>query len=105
MAISSEKVNAIEVKGLTYKHNSYSDKTPPALVDLSLSLPKGSRTLLIGANGGKPCRGWPRQKSLTPIQRENPLYFKSLQESVSSGAVTFEYSVKMYFVIRLRCVS
>ncbi|CAE6409311.1 unnamed protein product [Rhizoctonia solani] len=42
---------AIEVKGLTYKHNNYSDVIPPALIDLSLSLAKGSRTLLIGANG------------------------------------------------------
>ncbi|CAE6396319.1 unnamed protein product [Rhizoctonia solani] len=42
---------AIDVKGLTYKHASHSDGIPPALTDLSLSLPKGSRTLLIGANG------------------------------------------------------
>ncbi|KAB5592377.1 P-loop nucleoside triphosphate hydrolase [Ceratobasidium theobromae] len=44
-------INAIEVNGLTYKHNNYSERAPPALVDLSLNLPKGSRTLLIGANG------------------------------------------------------
>ncbi|KAG8691832.1 CCR4-NOT regulatory complex component, partial [Ceratobasidium sp. 394] len=42
--------NAIDVKGLTYAHNNYTN-VPPALADLSLSLPKGSRTLLIGANG------------------------------------------------------
>ncbi|KAJ1311207.1 hypothetical protein OPQ81_009707 [Rhizoctonia solani] len=42
---------AINIKGLTYKHNSYADGIPPALIDLSLNLPKGSRTLLIGANG------------------------------------------------------
>jgi ABC-type uncharacterized transport system ATPase subunit len=44
---------AIEAKSLTYKHVSHNDGIPPALVDLSLGLPKGSRTLLIGANGGK----------------------------------------------------
>ncbi|KAG9104896.1 CCR4-NOT regulatory complex component [Ceratobasidium sp. 370] len=42
--------NAIDVKGLTYAHNTHTN-APPALADLSLSLPKGSRTLLIGANG------------------------------------------------------
>ncbi|ELU41891.1 ABC transporter domain-containing protein [Rhizoctonia solani AG-1 IA] len=42
---------AIDIKDLTYKHASPFDGIPPALVDLSLSLPKGSRTLLIGANG------------------------------------------------------
>ncbi|KAH7344766.1 P-loop containing nucleoside triphosphate hydrolase protein [Rhizoctonia solani] len=42
---------AIDVQGLTYKHNTHSDVILPALIDLSLSLPKGSRTLLIGANG------------------------------------------------------
>ncbi|KAG8733919.1 CCR4-NOT regulatory complex component [Ceratobasidium sp. 423] len=46
-----KSADVIDVKGLTYKHNSYSDGIPPALIDLSLSLPKGSRTLLIGANG------------------------------------------------------
>lgn len=40
---------AISVNGLTYTHNSLS---PPSLVDISLTLPKGSRTILIGANGG-----------------------------------------------------
>ncbi|CAE6447855.1 unnamed protein product [Rhizoctonia solani] len=53
--MSSSKVDksagAIDIKGLTYKHHTYSDGIPPALVDLSLSLPKGSRTLLVGANG------------------------------------------------------
>ncbi|KAG8685264.1 CCR4-NOT regulatory complex component, partial [Ceratobasidium sp. 395] len=42
--------NAIDVKGLTYAHNSHGN-VPPALLGLSLGLPKGSRTLLIGANG------------------------------------------------------
>ncbi|CAE7196644.1 unnamed protein product [Rhizoctonia solani] len=46
-----KSAGVIDVKGLTYRHNTHSDGIPPALVDLSLSLPKGSRTLLIGANG------------------------------------------------------
>lgn len=45
--------NIIDVKALTYNHLSNSNNVTPALVDLALSLPKGSRTLLIGANGGK----------------------------------------------------
>ncbi|CAE6433338.1 unnamed protein product [Rhizoctonia solani] len=48
---ADKSAGAIDIKGLTYKHNAYSEGVPPALVDLSLSLPKGSRTLLIGANG------------------------------------------------------
>ncbi|CAE6535387.1 unnamed protein product [Rhizoctonia solani] len=48
---AEKSASVIDVKSLTYKHNSYSDGVPPALIDLSLSLPKGSRTLLIGANG------------------------------------------------------
>ncbi|KAG9124269.1 CCR4-NOT regulatory complex component [Ceratobasidium sp. 392] len=42
--------NAIDVKGLSYAHTTH-ENIHPALLDLSLSLPKGSRTLLIGANG------------------------------------------------------
>lgn len=40
---------AIDVKGLTYAHERTFE---PALNDIVLSLPPGSRTLLIGANGG-----------------------------------------------------
>ncbi|CAE6442026.1 unnamed protein product [Rhizoctonia solani] len=48
---TDKSAGAIDIRRLTYKHNNYSDAISPALVDLSLSLPKGSRTLLIGANG------------------------------------------------------
>ncbi len=41
--------DAISVNSLTYAHNSFSE---PSLVDVRLHLPKGSRTILIGANGG-----------------------------------------------------
>jgi CCR4-NOT complex subunit CAF16 len=37
------------VQNLTYSHDRFA---PPALSDINISLPKGSRTLLIGANGG-----------------------------------------------------
>jgi len=40
---------AVSVVGLTYSH---SPLTPPSLLDVVLALPSGSRTLLIGANGG-----------------------------------------------------
>ncbi|KAF8913875.1 P-loop containing nucleoside triphosphate hydrolase protein [Gymnopilus junonius] len=39
---------AISAAHLTYSYNSFS---PPSLVDVNLSLPPGSRTILIGANG------------------------------------------------------
>lgn len=41
--------DAIFIKSLTY---SYISGTEPVLKDIDLCLPKGSRTLLIGANGG-----------------------------------------------------
>jgi CCR4-NOT complex subunit CAF16 len=39
----------IFVQNLTYFHD---PSGPPSLSDINISLPKGSRTLLIGANGG-----------------------------------------------------
>jgi len=39
----------ISATNLTYSYNSFS---PPSLVDINLSLPRGSRTILVGANGG-----------------------------------------------------
>jgi CCR4-NOT complex subunit CAF16 len=39
----------IFVRNLTYSH---SPSTPAVLKDINITLPKGSRTLLIGANGG-----------------------------------------------------
>ena len=40
---------AVSVVGLTYAHSALA---PPSLVDVVLTLPSGSRTVLIGANGG-----------------------------------------------------
>lgn len=40
---------AISATGLTYCHHPAS---PPSLVDVNLTLPPGSRTILVGANGG-----------------------------------------------------
>ena len=42
---------AISVSNLTYHHNTLS---APSLFNVNLALPPGSRTLLIGANGGPP---------------------------------------------------
>lgn len=39
----------IFIQNLTYFHD---PSGPPSLRDVNISLPKGSRTLLIGANGG-----------------------------------------------------
>jgi CCR4-NOT complex subunit CAF16 len=41
--------STISAKHLTFSHNSFS---PPCLVDLNLNLAPGSRTILVGANGG-----------------------------------------------------
>jgi CCR4-NOT complex subunit CAF16 len=41
---------SVFVANLTYHHNPL---LPPALVDINLSLPAGSRTILVGANGGQ----------------------------------------------------
>ena len=43
-------MSLVSVKNLTFTPQGASE---PALDNLSLSLPKGSRTLLIGANGGQ----------------------------------------------------
>jgi len=40
---------AIQTAALTFQHK---PSSPPSLVDINLSLPYGSRTVLIGANGG-----------------------------------------------------
>ena len=43
---------AIHVDRLTFAHHNQE----PALEDVALHLPPGSRTILVGANGGKPRR-------------------------------------------------
>ena len=50
---------AIKVENLTYVHlsedaSSSSSLSGPALDNISFSLPRGSRTILVGANGGQP---------------------------------------------------
>lgn len=39
----------ISISHLTYSHK---PDDPPSLIDISIYLPKGSRTILVGANGG-----------------------------------------------------
>lgn len=40
----------IDIERLTYNHT---PSAPPSLTDVSIKLPKGSRTILVGANGGE----------------------------------------------------
>jgi CCR4-NOT complex subunit CAF16 len=47
--VVSDTSMAIAVHGLTYYHPSTSDA--PSLSDISLQLPSGSRTVIVGANG------------------------------------------------------
>ena len=47
----------IFVRNLTFTFVPLQPDVPPSLVDIALALPKGSRTILIGANGGA-CSGW-----------------------------------------------
>ncbi|TDL29197.1 P-loop containing nucleoside triphosphate hydrolase protein [Rickenella mellea] len=44
-------MNVVHIANLSYHHNTAGAGTTPALVNISLSLPKGSRTILVGANG------------------------------------------------------
>ncbi|TFK75933.1 P-loop containing nucleoside triphosphate hydrolase protein [Pluteus cervinus] len=46
---ASPQSGSISVKNLTFSHNAASNA--PALVDISFTLPPGSRTILVGANG------------------------------------------------------
>lgn len=39
----------ITVQNLTFSHRS---ALAPSLIDITLHIPKGSRTVLVGANGG-----------------------------------------------------
>jgi CCR4-NOT complex subunit CAF16 len=43
-------VIAIDVQNLTFFHGPASE---PSLTDVTIQLPKGSRTVLVGANGGQ----------------------------------------------------
>ncbi len=43
----------IDVQNLTYSHTRTGPHVEPALVDISFTLPKGTRTIIVGANGGK----------------------------------------------------
>ena len=40
----------ISINGLTYTHR---EGSSPSLADVTIHLPKGSRTILVGANGGE----------------------------------------------------
>ena len=50
---SSLPMDEICVKNLTFSFAPLLPEVPPSLIDVSLALPKGSRTILIGANGGE----------------------------------------------------
>lgn len=44
-----DSANTIDVSKLTYRHN---PDIGPSLIDVDLHLPRGSRTIIVGANGG-----------------------------------------------------
>jgi CCR4-NOT complex subunit CAF16 len=48
--MASDEATDISVLNLTYSHT---NSASPSLLDISLHLPRGSRTILIGANGGR----------------------------------------------------
>jgi energy-coupling factor transporter ATP-binding protein EcfA2 len=54
----------ISVQNLTYFHD---PSGPPSLSNINISLPKGSRTLLIGANGGVHLPHSDRRQSLSTL--------------------------------------
>lgn len=49
---SEDTASEILVHNLTFSFTPTDPGVSPSLVDVSLQLPKGSRTILIGANGG-----------------------------------------------------
>ena len=51
--VKDAKGSEIFVQNLTFSFAPLRPEVPPSLVDISLALPKGSRTILIGANGGR----------------------------------------------------
>ena len=55
MLVDQDRSTTLEifVQNLTFSHVPSNPSVEPSLVDISLALPKGSRTVLIGANGGK----------------------------------------------------
>lgn len=55
-----EATEAVSVTNLTY---SYHPGSPPSLLDINLNLPRGSRTLIVGANGGDSVSITPRYSS------------------------------------------
>lgn len=46
-------MDVVAVAALTYAHAPDAPGASPSLANINLALPAGSRTLLIGANGGK----------------------------------------------------
>jgi hypothetical protein len=46
----STNMEAVSVSNLTYSHTT---ADPPSLLDINIHLPRGSRTILVGANGGR----------------------------------------------------
>lgn len=59
--------NEIFVRDLTFSFAPLDPAVPPSLVNISLALPKGSRTILIGANGGKGATLIPTESGLMMI--------------------------------------
>ena len=49
----TKEMPEIYAHNLTYIHYGLDKDAEAALVDISFSLPKGSRTILVGANGGE----------------------------------------------------
>lgn len=64
-AVPGAAMSLVVVKNLTFVPQGARE---PALDNISLSLPEGSRTLLIGANGGQPRTRSPDQ-TLTPTSK------------------------------------
>lgn len=80
---SAQMDNVVAVAALTYAH---APDAPPSLSHINLDLPPGSRTLLVGANGGKPFFHSlpPNIYPSAPFQPESPLSCRSSLENVSS---------------------
>lgn len=60
---ASDAQYEVDIEHLTYNHT---PSVPPSLIDVSIKLPKGSRTILVGANGGELVLQLYQRSLLTP---------------------------------------
>lgn len=72
----------IYARNLTYIHYGLSKDAEAALIDISFGLPKGSRTILVGANGGAYPDSYVSCDLIARLQLGNLLCYRFSRENV-----------------------